>query len=185
MKEEKIWAIKDGYLVHRDGSIYKLNWRNTGKMRKIKQQKENDGYLRFMCNGKKTMVHRFIAECFLPNPQNLPEINHKNEIKNDNRVENLEWCDRKYNNNYGTRNKKSSESQKNDPKKSKKVLQFTKDGKFVKEWASLKEIKRELGFYSDPIVGCCNGKYKQAYDYIWSFKPLAALSESNNSPRVM
>lgn len=179
MKETKIWAVKDGYLVHRDGSIYKLNWNNTGKMRRVNQS-NTKGYLQFCCNGKMIKSHRFVASCFIPNPQNLPEINHKNEIKTDNRVENLEWCTHKYNTNYGTRNKRMAGS------KSKKVYQYTKDGAFVKEWVSLMEIQRVLGFYIGHISACCNGKpqHKSAYNYIWSFKPLADLSESNNSPRV-
>lgn len=172
--KEKIWAVKDGYLVNRDGSIYKLNWKRTGTMRKVKQTQTKDGYLRFSCNGKYKLAHRFIASCFLPNPQNLPEINHKNEIKSDNRVENLEWCTRSYNNNYGSHNKKVGETnskvQRNDPKKSKKVLQYTKDGVFVKEWASSHEIERVLGFANQYISACCRGKVKSAYNHIWKHK---------------
>ena len=171
MKEnEKIWAVKDGYLVHRDGSIYKLNWNRTGTMRRVKQSKDKRGYLYFNCNGKLIKSHRFIASCFIPNPQNLPCINHKDENKTNNCVDNLEWCTRRYNNNYGTRNKKAAESQKNDPKRSKKVLQYTKDGVFVKEWASLHEIERVWGYGRQNITACCKGKYKTAYDYIWKHK---------------
>lgn len=122
MKEEKIWAIKDGYLVHRDGTIYALNWYNTGKIHRVQQRQKDNGYLDFNCNGKTTLAHRFVAEAFIPNPQNLPCVNHKNENKTDNRVENLEWCDYEYNMNYGTRNKRIAKSQKNHPSKSKKSL---------------------------------------------------------------
>jgi len=175
IENEKIWAIKDGYLVNRDGSIYKLNWHNTGTMRKIKQRQNKDGYLEFHCNGETTLAHRFVAECFISNIDNLPFINHKNEIKNDNRVENLEWCGHSYNINYGTRNKRSGESnskvQKNDPRKSKKVYQYTKDGILVKEWCSTMEIVRVLGFNQGHISYCCNGKLKQAYGFVWSYTP--------------
>lgn len=163
MEEKKIWAVKDGYLVNRDGSIYKLNWNKTKTMRKVKQNKHTNGYLVFEYNGGKTYTHRFIAECFIPNSNNFPEINHKNEIKSDNRVENLEWCERKYNCNYGTRNERVTK------KLSKKVYQYTKDGVFVKEWCSLNEIGRVLGFDKGYISACCNGKHKSAYDFIWRY----------------
>lgn len=172
--KENIWVEKDGFLVFRDGSIFRLNWRNTGKCVEVKQSIENNGYLCFGCNGKTTLVHRFIASCFIPNPQNLPCINHKDENKTNNCVDNLEWCDYKYNLNYGTRNKRIAESnskvQKNNPQKSKKVLQFTKDGKFVKEWCSVKEIERVLGYAQPNISNCCNGKAKSSYGFLWRYK---------------
>lgn len=169
MEEKKIWAVKDGYLVHRDGSIYKLNWNNTGTMRKVKQTQRDDGYLEFGYNGRLTLAHRFVAECFIPNPNNLPEINHKDENKLNNCVDNLEWCDRKHNINYGTRNKRMAESQKNHPSKSKKVLQFTKDGEFVKEWKSIHEIERQLGYFVQGISDCCLGKRKSYKGCIWRY----------------
>lgn len=164
MEENKIWAVKDGYLVHRDGSIYKMNWCRTGKMRKVKQTKQKDGYLRFGCNGKMTSVHRFIAECFILNPDNLPCINHKDENKQNNCVENLEWCTHKYNSNYGTAKQRWAEKQ------SKKVYQYTKNGELVKEWVSLHEIERVLGFDCRNISACCLGKKKSAYDHLWRYK---------------
>ena len=61
-----------------------------------------DGYLVVSLQYRMFRVHRLVAEAFLPNPDNLPQVNHKDEDKSNNRVDNLEWCDSKYNNNYGT-----------------------------------------------------------------------------------
>lgn len=166
MKEEKIWAVKDGYLVNRDGSIYKLNWKHTGTMRKVKQRQRDDGYIDVTINGKSMLCHRFIAECFITNPNNLPEVNHKDENKTNNHVDNLEWCNRTYNCNYGSRNKRMSETL------SKKVFQHTIDGKLVKEWDSVVDIENKLGYDHSLIYACCNGKRKRAYNFVWTRTPL-------------
>lgn len=109
MEVKKYWAIKDGYLVNRDGSIYALNWRNTKTMRKVLCRKRDDGYLDCKIHGKVWLVHRFVAEAFIPNPNNCEMVNHKDETRDNNCVDNLEWCSRKYNLNYGTAQKRHSE----------------------------------------------------------------------------
>ena len=102
-------AVKDfpNYLVSDKGEIYSLY---TNKY--LSPKTTEFGYLVVILthNGiKKTKrVHRLVAEAFIPNPNNLPEINHKDENKLNNSVDNLEWCNRTYNNNYGTRNSKVS-----------------------------------------------------------------------------
>ena len=157
--------IENGkYVVFNNGSVWVRNWHNTGKPKKANLPRNTSGYLQLRIKDKKVCVHRLIAECFLPNPNNLPEINHINEIKTDNRVENLELCDRKYNNNYGTHNKKIAKAL------SKPVLQYTLDGQFVTEYPSLREVERQLGYNSGCISECCNRKSKSAYGYFWKFK---------------
>ena len=120
-----------------------------------------------LCNNgeqKMYLVHRLVAKTFIPNPDNLPEVNHRDYNPSNNYVQNLEWCDRKYNCNYGTRIKKISE------KCSKPVLQLTKDGEFVREWKSATYVERNLGYFHNYISSCCLGKHKSAYGYIWKFK---------------
>mgnify|MGYP003290958110 CR=1 FL=1 len=117
------------------------------------------GYLRVIKNRKQYYVHRLVAECFLPNPDNLPEVNHKSEVKTQNSVDNLEWCDRSYNNTYGTRIEKTL----------KPVLQFDLEGNFIKEWKSAMECGRN-GFNHKGVSMCCKGKLKTYKGYIWKHK---------------
>lgn len=98
----------DKYVKYSNGRI------NLHKGRILSLWKDTNGYL--MCNlylnknMKKVSIHRLVAQAFLPNIDNLPEVNHKDEDKTNNSVDNLEWCDRSYNNNYGTRKDKERES---------------------------------------------------------------------------
>ena len=124
------------------------------------------GYLklRLYKNGGKTFrVHRLVAEAFLPNPQNLPEVNHINENKQDNRVENLEWADRKANCQYGSRTKKIA-SQLSRP-----VIQMSLGGEILETFASSREVERKLNFSASHINECCNGKRKTSNGYKWEY----------------
>lgn len=122
MNEEKeiIWKDIPGY-----EGLYKVS--NTGKIfsvvtnRELSVIQKKDGYTCIsLCdkdhNKKQYRVHQLVAKAFIPNPNNLPMINHKNEIKNDNRVENLEWVTAQQNSSYGTRPERISEKLKGVPK---------------------------------------------------------------------
>lgn len=138
-------------------------------------------------------IHRLVAQAFLPNPKNLPCINHIDENKQNNAAQNLEWCSYKYNTNYGTCMGRAIQTRNENPKwyekvkkhtrkigkkygringskNSKPILQYSLDGKFIKEWASMHEVKRELAIDNCSIARCCKGKQKTAGHYIWKFK---------------
>lgn len=175
MKEE--WRDINGY-----EGLYQVS--NMGNVRSLitnkilKQQKDKNGYLfvGIRKNGKRKFkkIHRLVAEAFLDNSNNLPEVNHKDENPFNNSVyisedgtvnlekSNLEWCDRKYNNNYGTRNIRSKISQ------SKTVVAY-KNGVEVLRFSSTAEAQRN-GYNSGNISCCCRGIYKQYKGFKWQYK---------------
>ena len=176
---EEIWrtAIVNGepyenYQVSNFGRIMSLNYGRTGKSKLLIPVENKYGYMvvLFYKNGKRKMyrVHRLVAEIFLSNPNNLPQVNHKDENKKNNNADNLEWCTCEYNQNFGSRNERISKSKTNG-KTSKKVLQFSKSGEFIREWESTRECERN-GFDHSGVMKCCNGKLKSHKGYIWRYK---------------
>ena len=133
-------------------------------------------------------VHRLVAMAFIPNPNRFPCINHKDENKLNNTVANLEWCDVKYNCNYGTSILRCSESRKNN-KYSKKVEKVDRQGNIVAIYPSLKECKRN-GYNAQIISQLCNQKsgcrYKTHKGYFWRFHKDNVCNEhllgTNNNP---
>lgn len=122
-------------------------------------------------NKKMIKVHRIVAEAFIQNQNGFCIINHKNEDKLDNRVSNIEWCTTKYNCNYGTRNERISNTQRQNTESSRPVLQLTADGKIVNEYSSITEASRH-GFDRKTISKICRGITPQytTKGYTWKFK---------------
>lgn len=117
-------------------------------------------------NGKRTvrLLHRVVAEAFIDNPKNLPEVNHKDEDISNNCVTNLEWCTSKYNANYGKRNEKMMKN-----RETVAVLQYTNDGKFIKKWDSIAEAQKYTGADTSAIIRVCKGKQKTSMGYLWQY----------------
>ena len=114
---------------------------------------------------KKWYIHRLVATTFLQNPNNLPEVNHIDENKNNNCVNNLEWCDKKYNNNYGNRNHYISLNNANKTK----VNQYSLNGEYIKTYNSIREACKELGIRSSGISNCCANRISKSGGYIWKY----------------
>ena len=139
----------------------------TLKGKILKKNKNSKGYLYLsLCkNGKyrQYLIHRLVAEHFIPNPDNKPYIDHINTDRSDNRVENLRWVTHKENiNNPLTIDKKSK-------KLNKPIIQFSRNGEFIRKWDSALDAQRELGIKQSNICSCCKGKLKTTGGYMWRY----------------
>lgn len=185
---EEIWKEIKGYPNYQVSNMGRIKRLSTGYYRRtekiLKPQLQNNGYLHIQLSQKnKTkciLVHRLIAQVFIPNPNNLPQVNHINEDKTDNRVENLEWCDRKYNINYGNgiskrvkTNKENGTYKKigeiNSKIRSKSILQFSKDNSFIRKWDSATQVERELGYDRKQVCSCLKNRQKTAKGFKWVY----------------
>lgn len=178
---KRIWKDIPGfegkYQVSNTGQVRSLNYKRTGKTKILKQNTTKRGYKQVtLCKkGEKPYpyyVHRLVAQAFIQNPNNLPEVNHKDENKANNAVWNLEWCDRLYNNEYGTARQRMSKSKigqhtGGDNGNSKKVKCIELDLIFnsVADANEYLDKPRQ----NDNIRACARGEQKTAWEYHWIY----------------
>lgn len=172
MNVKKVIPSYPDYMVDNVGNVYN----KFGKVLKPSINSKN-GYKQLTLRKHKqtylALIHRLVAEAFIPNPDNLPQVNHKDENKINNRVDNLEWCTPSYNNSYGTISKRRLNS--NGFKKylkevSKHVYQFDKSGNFINEFSSIGEIEKKLHVARRAISNNLHGRSKTCMGFVFKFK---------------
>ena len=129
-------------------------------------------YVNLHLNGKMKTIktHRLVAEAFIPNPENKPMVNHKDEVKTNNVVENLEWCTSVYNNNYGTKIERQKQTYKDNYKNGKnKVVKKVFCVELNKTFDCITSAQEELGINQSSIVKVCKGKVKTAGGFHWRY----------------
>lgn len=138
------------YLVSNMGNMKTRSRYNPKEYIPLKGWKCSRGYIRVELSHRPVMVHRIVAEHFVPNPLNKATVNHKNEIKDDNRADNLEWMTNEENHNYGTRNQRAGKALQ------KPILQISlKTGEVLKRYNSCKDVQKD-GFNKGSVGRCAN-----------------------------
>lgn len=144
---------------------------NLGRVRRVeyvKQREDFNGYpiVSLYKDGKvKTLkVHRLVAQAFIQNPNNLPQVNHIDEVKTHNNVTNLEWCSQQYNNSWGTRLDRIA------AKHCKPIQQLSINGTLIEEFDSTYDAQAKLGIHNSNICACLKGRRKVAGGYLWRYK---------------
>lgn len=176
------------YLIETDGRIFSLK---THKW--LKASVGTNGYYGIElanAKGRKRMnIHRLVALTFIPNPNNLPQVNHKDENKLNNDVSNLEWCTNQYNMTYGTLTERrvahtdyskpiyKDIARKNGKKVSRRIQQYTLNGDFIGEFESIRDAVKINGFSSNHICECARGKRQTSNGYVWRYERSDDLSD--------
>ena len=156
---------KDRTVIRNNGYPLSLKGRLLPQYKKCGNSDIPRLFVNFSKEGKQytKSVHRLVAMAFIPNPLNLPQINHKDENPLNNCVDNLEWCDNEYNHNYGTRNIRQAE------KLTKKVAIYDLHMNFLSICGSILEASKLYNCDPSSITKVCKGKYKHHKNYIFKY----------------
>lgn len=178
MKEvyKDITGYEGKYQVSNFGNVRSLNYLGTMKPKVLTPIRHHLGYL-FVHLGysKIRMIHTLVAESFIPNIEGKKYVNHIDGNKQNNNVTNLEWVTSKENMNHAIRTGLRDPRKNNHPKgadtpNSRSILQYSKDGKFIKKWECMSDAARAVGCKPASIVNNAMGRTKTLHGFIWKYE---------------
>lgn len=177
MKE--VWKDVVGYEgLYEVSDLGNVRSTKRGNLKNLYLKSHNRGYLQVELfkdgKSKMLMVHRIVAQAFIKNADGFPQVNHKDENKTNNRVDNLEWCTGSYNicayyKNHPDFFKNRKSVQKRKRRIGKAINQYTLDGDFVASWSDSREVEIQNKWSAWSIQECCRGNRKKAYGYTWQY----------------
>lgn len=157
-------------------NLYKIsNYGNVKSLKNsiiLKPAKNHRGYLHVaLYKNNKTKahrIHRLVAQAFISNPENKPQVNHKDGNKLNNCVDNLEWVTNGENQKHAFKLGLQTNKGSNNPR-SRKINQYNLNGDLIKTWNSIYDITKALGIKRSSIWRCCVGKYSKSHNYVWRY----------------
>ena len=166
---EEVWKDVHGYegqyQVSSLGNVRSMNYRGTGIVKNLVPKMNNCGRLWVDLKGKPHLIHRLVANEFIPNANNYPEINHKDENPRNNIADNLEWCTGEYNKKVYSQKHSNGRPQIH----FRKVVQMDLDWNHIKTWDDSRTVFKSTGMSQWSIIQCCEGKRKTAYGFKWQY----------------
>lgn len=140
----------------------------------LKPRINKKGYVKYALyknrKQKNISAHRLVAEAFIPNPENKPQVNHISGIKTDNNVSNLEWCTNSENQIHAFKMGLQKRRKGKNNITSKKVVQYDLNNNFIKEYYGVKEASEKIGIHPSNIYKCCRGEKKQTKGFVFKYK---------------
>ena len=177
------------YRVSNQGRVLSLNYRGSRRTEILNQRKTQKGYMTVGLSKdgqeRKYMVHRLVAQAFIPNPDNKSQVDHKNTKRDDNRAANLKWVTARENANNPLSKKHLSKAVTGSQNPfyghissmhhgSRKIIQLTEDGQLVRTWNAMADVTREMDWDYRKISQCCSGQIKSAFGFKWMYWDLDA-----------
>lgn len=157
------------FLITENGKVIRLKFWNKPVYEYVKQTLHN-GYLVVTLYNRQYRVHRLVAQAFIPNFNNLLQVNHKDGNKLNNNVNNLEWCTAKENIKHSWKNNLSHKRFGKDNDKTKPIIQYDLNGNIIKIWEDPNDIEKELGISKNSIQKSISKCYTKTFGYKWGYK---------------